>query len=73
MEAKSTETSNVIRFPGPRSRPFSRRDQRSLMDAVYTAGSLPIAAETTTALVPLGEHALRGIAAPRTVFTLPGV
>ena len=45
MEAKSTETSNVIRFPGPRSRPFSRRDQRSLMDAVYTAGSLPIAAE----------------------------
>jgi hypothetical protein len=25
--------------------PFSRRDQRSLMDAVYTAGSLPVAAD----------------------------
>ena len=30
-----------------------------------------VAAETTTPLVPLGEHALRGIAAPCTVFTLP--
>ena len=30
-----------------------------------------LAAETTTTLVPLGEHALRGIAAPCTVFTLP--
>lgn len=29
------------------------------------------AAETTTPLAPLGEHALRGIAAPCTVFTLP--
>jgi adenylate cyclase len=31
-----------------------------------------LAAETTTRLVPLGEHALRGIAAPCAVFTLPG-
>jgi class 3 adenylate cyclase len=30
-----------------------------------------VAAETTTALVPLGEHLLRGIAAPCAVFTLP--
>ena len=30
-----------------------------------------IAAETTTPLVPLGEHVLRGIAAPCAVFTLP--
>jgi class 3 adenylate cyclase len=30
-----------------------------------------VAAETTSPLVPLGEHALRGIAAPCTVFTLP--
>src|SRR3984893_6559358 len=30
-----------------------------------------VAAETTTPLVPLGEHALRGIAAPCAVFTLP--
>jgi adenylate cyclase len=29
------------------------------------------AAETTTELVPLGEHRLRGIAAPCAVFTLP--
>ena len=30
-----------------------------------------VAAETTTPLVPLGEHVLRGIAAPCIVFTLP--
>jgi class 3 adenylate cyclase len=30
-----------------------------------------VAAETKTTLVPLGEHALRGIAAPCAVFTLP--
>jgi adenylate cyclase len=30
-----------------------------------------VAAETATALIPLGEHALRGIAAPCAVFTLP--
>jgi class 3 adenylate cyclase len=30
-----------------------------------------VAAETTMPLVPLGEHALRGIAAPCAVFTLP--
>jgi class 3 adenylate cyclase len=30
-----------------------------------------IAAEVTTALIPLGEHLMRGIAAPCAVFTLP--
>jgi adenylate cyclase len=30
-----------------------------------------VAAETTTALIPLGEHVLRGIATPCAVFTLP--
>jgi adenylate cyclase len=30
-----------------------------------------VAAETTAALIPLGEHALRGIAKPCVVFTLP--
>lgn len=30
------------------------------------------AAQATTALVPLGDHALRGIAQPCAVFTLPG-
>jgi adenylate cyclase len=32
--------------------------------------SAAVAAETTTALLPLGEHALRGIAGPCAVFTL---
>lgn len=44
MESRSTEPTNVIRFPGGRSSASPRRDQRSLMDAVYAAGSLPIAA-----------------------------
>jgi len=30
-----------------------------------------VASETATPLVPLGEHVLRGIAAPCAVFTLP--
>ena len=42
---------------------------RPLGHSVLISGAL--AAETTTTLVPLGEHALRGIAAPCTVFTLP--
>jgi class 3 adenylate cyclase len=29
------------------------------------------AAETATPLIPLGEHALRGIASPCAVFTVP--
>jgi adenylate cyclase len=33
--------------------------------------SAAVAAETTTPLVPLGEHRLRGIATPCAVFTLP--
>jgi adenylate cyclase len=37
-------------------------------DALTTGA---VAAETTNALVPLGEHLLRGIAAPCSVFTLP--
>jgi hypothetical protein len=45
MESRSSEAANVIRFPGARSSASPRRDQRSLMDAVYTAGSLPIAAD----------------------------
>jgi adenylate cyclase len=42
---------------------------RTLGKAVLVSGTF--AAETTTPLVPLGEHALRGIAAPCAVFTLP--
>jgi hypothetical protein len=43
METRSLAT-NVVRFPGSRSSSPSL-DQRSLMDAVYSAGSLPIAAD----------------------------
>jgi adenylate cyclase len=42
---------------------------RPLGRTVLVTGT--VAAETTTALVPLGEHPLRGIAAPCAVFTLP--
>ena len=42
---------------------------RPLGRSVLISGAL--AAETTTPLVPLGEHGLRGIAAPCAVFTLP--
>ena len=42
---------------------------RPLRRSVLISGAL--AAETTTPLVPLGEHTLRGIASPCAVFTLP--
>jgi len=42
---------------------------RPLGHSVLISGA--VAAETRTALVPLGEHKLRGIAAPCAVFTLP--
>ena len=42
---------------------------KSLGHRVLISGAL--AAETTTHLVPLGEHRLRGIADPCAVFTLP--
>ncbi|HTT81013.1 MAG TPA: adenylate/guanylate cyclase domain-containing protein, partial [Stellaceae bacterium] len=42
---------------------------RLLGRSVLISGA--VAAETATPLVPLGDHALRGIAAPCAVFTLP--
>jgi class 3 adenylate cyclase len=42
---------------------------RPLGRSVLISGA--VAAATSAPLVPLGEHALRGIAAPCTVFTLP--
>ena len=48
METKHACAPNVVRFPGPRAVSSARRDQKSLMDAVYAAGSLPIAAEDRT-------------------------
>ena len=42
---------------------------RPLGQPVLISGA--VAAKTTAPLVPLGEHVLRGIAAPCTVFALP--
>jgi class 3 adenylate cyclase len=42
---------------------------RPLGRSVLISGA--VAAETTMALIPLGEHVLRGIATPCAVFTLP--
>jgi adenylate cyclase len=42
---------------------------RPLGRSVLVSGA--VAAETTIPLIPLGEHLLRGIAAPCSVFTLP--
>ncbi|HEY8383322.1 MAG TPA: hypothetical protein VIL09_14330 [Microvirga sp.] len=48
MESMLTAGTNVVRFPGPRVLASPRYDQRSLLEAVYAAGSLPIAAEDRT-------------------------
>ena len=45
MESRSSQPTNVIRFPGARSAANPRRDQKSLMDSVYSAGSLTIGAD----------------------------
>jgi hypothetical protein len=59
MESRVSPPTNVIRFPGRRSSASPRRDQRSLMDAVYASGSLPIAPE---------DQATKAIAARLTIF-----
>jgi|SRR4051794_8316179 hypothetical protein len=59
MESRSSQSTNVIRFPGARSSANPHRDQRSLMDAVYAAGSLPIAA---------GDRATKVMATRLTIF-----
>ena len=59
MESRSSPPTNVIRFPGRRSWASPRRDQRSLLDAVYASGSLPIAAD---------DQATKAIAARLTIF-----
>jgi hypothetical protein len=35
----------IVRFPGARRSTCDFRDQKSLMDAVYSAGSIPVGAE----------------------------
>jgi hypothetical protein len=59
MESRSSQPTNVIRFPGARSSANPRRDQKSLMDAVYCAGSLTIAA---------GDRVTKAMATRLTIF-----
>ena len=44
---------------------------RPLDKAVLVSGTRTLAAETGAPLIPLGTHALRGIASPCAVFTVP--
>ena len=37
-------TATIVRFPGGRGGASAFRDQKSLMDAVYSAGSIPVSA-----------------------------
>ena len=41
----AVQPSNVIRFPGPKAASSPGREQRGLLDTVYTSGSLVIAAD----------------------------
>ena len=41
----SMQSANVVAFKGARRTASPRRDQKGLMEAVYTAGSLPIQAD----------------------------
>ncbi len=59
MESRSSQPTNVIRFPGARSSARPGCDQRSLMDAVYAAGSLAVAA---------GDRATKVAATRLTIF-----
>jgi len=42
---QSQASATVVRFPGARRGGSLVRDQRSLMDAVYNAGSIPVTAD----------------------------
>jgi hypothetical protein len=59
MESRSSQPTNVIRFPGARSSAHPGHDQASLMDAVYAAGSLAVAA---------GDRATKVAATRLTIF-----
>ncbi|MGA0596658.1 hypothetical protein [Enterovirga sp. CN4-39] len=45
MRSQSVSSTNVVRFPGPRAARSENRDQKGLLDTVYTNGSFVIAAE----------------------------
>lgn len=45
MRTESTLATNVVRFPGPRAAASHSRDQKGLLDTVYTSGSFVVAAD----------------------------
>ena len=45
MSLQSAAPTNVVRFPGPRAHQSENRDQKGLLDTVYTNGSFVIAAD----------------------------
>ena len=45
MRSSAALSSNVIRFPGPKATASAGRDQKGLLDTVYTNGSLVVAAD----------------------------
>ncbi|MDB5512533.1 MAG: hypothetical protein JWR08_2016 [Enterovirga sp.] len=45
MRPQSVAATNVVRFPGPRATASQNRDQKGLLDTVYTNGAFVVAAE----------------------------
>ena len=45
MRQAAAVATNVIRFPGPKASPSSGREQRGLLDMVYTSGAMVVAAD----------------------------
>ncbi|MDQ4136872.1 MAG: hypothetical protein M3158_11860 [Pseudomonadota bacterium] len=45
QEQANGQASNVVAFRHARPQSYSRRDQKTLMEAVYSAGSLPVLAD----------------------------
>jgi len=59
MDTGSSQPTNIVCFPGARSSASPFHDQKCLMDAVYAAGSLPIAAD---------DHAMKAMATRLTIY-----
>jgi len=51
MESISFQSATVVRFTGPRTAASPRREQTDFLDAVYAAGSLPVAADDRVAKI----------------------
>ena len=63
MRTLSLAPDNVVRFRSARSPASSLRDQKSLMDAVYGAGSLPLQADDRSAKVMASRLTVYGFVA----------